>query len=153
METQATYNPPPPASRSTEQHDQHMLLLWQRLGQMFGQEAWQAKNGPADGRKFEDWVKVLRAQGNGAIAKALGKCPGLTEPPSLLQFVKLCGDQPAQQPAAKTSDHSIRDREIARQQQLATSSKSRQSNQVETFMAAYHNCGLGSRWPGGEVVL
>jgi hypothetical protein len=159
MEPSATYNPQPQPLRSTEKHQELMKVLWLRMGQAFGASIWEAKHGPSGGPRFAEWSVRLEQYTGDQIARGVGNCQQwqATEPPTLNEFCSLCltelrSNAPTQ-PSAPAKDHTIRDREQARQRQLQTSSRSRKSDEVESFMTAYHNLGLGARWPGGKVAL
>lgn len=151
----------PQGSRSTKAHHELMQLLWQRLSQVFGPSIWDVAGGPVDGETFTTWSKALEAYNREQVARGLQACKDwpFTEVPTVKQFCELCLTEThkprTQEPPAEQKTSSVKEREMARQQQIKNSPKSRTAHpdDVETFMEAYHNLRLGARWPGGEVVL
>jgi hypothetical protein len=168
MEPAATYTPQHQPLRSTDEHHSLMQLLWQRMRQAFGVEAWESKHGTESGATFAEWSRTLQQYTRDQVARGVGHCQewqgaGL---PTLADFCRLCltdlrtsstpaAAPPPARPAPPARDTSVRDREMRRQQQIATSPKSRQpsAGDVESFMQAYHNCGLGRRWPSGHPAI
>lgn len=137
-----------------------MELLWVRLGQAFGASIRDTRYGPVDGKTFAEWSRRLEQYTGDQIARGVGNCQQWheAEAPTLNEFCGLCltdRGQAQAAPPAPPKDHSVRDREMERQRRILSGSKARiqTPDDVETFMEAYHNCGCGRRWPGGQVVI
>lgn len=139
-----------------------MLRLWRQMGEAFGLNQWAEARGPVDGDQFREWCAGLADYSDQQVCRGLRNVLEFADDriPTLSEFAELClverisrqdQDPPRQRTLRVTAD--IARREIERQQRVARSPGGRDPHKrdVEPFEKSYHNCGLGRRWPGGEI--
>lgn len=138
-----------------------MVLLWQRMGEVFGLNRWAQERGAVDGDQFQVWLEGLKSHSQEQIARGVGNCHfwQSNELPDLSNFSRLCLTE-VRQPTPKEQQlpfvsSGVRERELERQNRIRFGPDSRYPSprDVETFEQSYHNCGLGKRWPGGDLQL
>lgn len=145
---------------STERREAVMTRLWQRMGEIFGNQ-WELNFGKPGGPSFTTWTEALAGYSELQIRNGLEQCRTWDNGfvPHLGQFAKLCltkrdngpnftaerlkrdGDVPlAQLTKQRPGDSEITKREKARIRGILAGAE------AETKEESYRNLGLHKRW-------
>ena len=144
-----------------------MVALWARLTAIYGSQ-WVSVYGDVDSPAFNGWSGMLESFAELELAGALKLCETRTGsfPPGFPEFRAMCAasrvtpnvtegrmarEKAAGQPVSilehlsRAASTPVALRELDRIRRII------EGEEVETFDQAYHNCGLGRRWPGARA--